>query len=329
MSRVGSATSYKGRVVIYSIVGCPHCLAAKSTLQDLKVPFTDVSVDRFPPHVREWVKEKTGKTSVPQIFFNKIYIGGNKEFQEAVKDESKFQELLEEIQNNEAPDDSDPLLPNPSEAVQASSSLTGEFHCELDEYAAFVHELKESGIVKDRRPGGLKGLCSTKLKDAFTGKEFVDWVMKAKNLDEEKAIEMGQELIARKFGYGVHQEEEFKNDSDAIYQLGSGLTGIALNTDQVNNCAQRKAEDVAEDLRKLILQIFAAFLSPDGKSVNYKGIKESQMFENYKAMARELQRVDLKELSREAKLAFFINIYNALVIHGNIERGTPSNTWQR
>ena len=49
----------------------PHCLQAKSTLQDLKLPFVDVSVDRFPPYVREWVKEKTGKTSVPQIFFNK------------------------------------------------------------------------------------------------------------------------------------------------------------------------------------------------------------------------------------------------------------------
>ena len=32
---------------------------------------------------------------------------------------------------------------------------------------------------------------------------------------------------------------------------------------------------------------------------------------------------------REDKLAFFINIYNALVIHGNIERGTPTNTYQR
>ena len=34
----------KGRIVVYSIVGCPHCLAAKSTLQDLgkSQPFTDL-----------------------------------------------------------------------------------------------------------------------------------------------------------------------------------------------------------------------------------------------------------------------------------------------
>ena len=53
------------------------------------------------------------------------------------------------------------------------------------------------------------------------------------------------------------------------------------------------------------------------------------MFETYKAMARELQRVDLGDLCMRGLLAFFINIYNALVIHGNIERGTPSTTWQR
>ena len=140
---------------------------------------------------------------------------------------------------------------------------------------------------------------------------------------------MGQELIARKFGHGVHEHEEFNDDEKSVYQLIHAQVGGSLNTDQINQCAQRKAEEVAEDLRKLILQIFAAFLSPDGKSVNYKGIKESQMFETYKAMARELQRVDLKELSKEGKLSFFINIYNALVIHGNIERGTPTNTYQR
>ena len=49
----------------------------------------------------------------------------------------------------------------------------------------------------------------------------------------------------------------------------------------------------------------------------------------YKKMTMELQRVDLEKISRDEKLAFFINIYNALVVHGNIEKGIPKNTWQR
>ena len=46
-------------------------------------------------------------------------------------------------------------------------------------------------------------------------------------------------------------------------------------------------------------------------------------------MTLELQRVDLEKISREEKLAFFINIYNALVIHGTVEKGKPTNLWQR
>jgi hypothetical protein len=39
--------------------------------------------------------------------------------------------------------------------------------------------------------------------------------------------------------------------------------------------------------------------------------------------------VKLETLSAAEKLSFFVNVYNALVIHGNIERGTPENLWQR
>ena len=35
------------------------------------------------------------------------------------------------------------------------------------------------------------------------------------------------------------------------------------------------------------------------------------------------------ELIRTDKIAFFINIYNALVIHAHVERGVPTSTYQR
>ena len=65
------------------------------------------------------------------------------------------------------------------------------------------------------------------------------------------------------------------------------------------------------------------------QKVNYPGIAKSKEFEVYKKLALQLVRVDVTSISREEKLAFFINIYNALVIHANIERGPPSNLWQR
>ena len=38
----------QGRIVVYSIVGCPHCMAAKESLRQAHLPFVDVSIDRFP-----------------------------------------------------------------------------------------------------------------------------------------------------------------------------------------------------------------------------------------------------------------------------------------
>lgn len=65
------------------------------------------------------------------------------------------------------------------------------------------------------------------------------------------------------------------------------------------------------------------------QSVDYKGMSSDPVFERYCDLAIQLQRVELLSLSREEKLAFFINIYNALVIHGALRLGAPTNMWQR
>ena len=104
-----------GRITVYSIVGCPHCIAAKTRLKEENLQFFDVSLDKFPDHVRDWVREKTGKTSVPQIFFNSTYIGGNKELQDALNDDEKRKTILEIL--SVEPGDDLPVLPGPGEAL--------------------------------------------------------------------------------------------------------------------------------------------------------------------------------------------------------------------
>ena len=56
---------------------------------------------------------------------------------------------------------------------------------------------------------------------------------------------------------------------------------------------------------------------------------DSAEFKAYIKHTAELQRVKLDGLSREETLAFFINIYNALVIHATVLRGPPANLWER
>lgn len=73
-----------GRVTVYSIQGCPHCLQAKATLGRLEVPVCEVDLGRH-PELRATVKELTGRSTVPQIFFNSVHVGGNDDLQKLVR----------------------------------------------------------------------------------------------------------------------------------------------------------------------------------------------------------------------------------------------------
>ncbi|XP_059198230.1 uncharacterized protein zgc:152951 isoform X2 [Centropristis striata] len=204
-------SSARGRVTVYSIQGCPHCVQAKATLGRLGVPVCDVDVGRH-PELRARVKELTGRSSVPQIFFNNVHVGGNDDLQKLAPEE--LQRLVNLVKKEPLPADAPPL----PEETPAEETTTG--------------------------------------------------------------------------------------DTDGAAELSLLL-------------------------RELILKLFSEHLSADGKSVDYKGMSVNPAFERYCELALQLQRVELLSLSREEKLAFFINIYNALVIHGYLRLGAPTNMWQR
>ena len=65
------------------------------------------------------------------------------------------------------------------------------------------------------------------------------------------------------------------------------------------------------------------------QGVDYQGISTSRKFEEYIRATSELKRVDLSHLSRNEKIAFFCNIYNALVIHAFVVQGPPTNMLKR
>uniref|UniRef100_A0A3Q2Z5Q7 Zgc:152951 n=1 Tax=Hippocampus comes TaxID=109280 RepID=A0A3Q2Z5Q7_HIPCM len=205
--------SDKGRVTIYSIQGCPHCRQAKAFLAPLGIPVCDVDLNEH-PELQAPVKKLTGRVTVPQIFFNSLYIGG----------------------------------------IEKLRKMTPE------ELQKLVKMVKEEPLTADAPP-----------------------------LPE-----------------------------------GKQSPGAALDTD-----SGEKTSELSLLLRELILKLFSEHLSADGKSVDYKGMSANPAFQRYSELAIQLQRVKLLSLSREETLAFFINIYNALVIHGYLRMGAPTNTWQR
>ncbi|XP_071002731.1 uncharacterized protein [Oncorhynchus clarkii lewisi] len=203
-----------GRVTVYSVLGCPHCVQAKTSLGRLGLPVCDVDMGKH-PELRDSVKELTGRSTVPQIFFNSVHIGGNDDLQE--------------------------LLP--------------------EELERLVRLVREEPVLSEALPLPLP--------------------------------------------------EENQSDGPDTAEEADG------------------AAELSAILRNMILKLFSEYLSSDGKCVDYKAMSLSPVFERYCELAVQLQRVELLSLTREEKLAFFINTYNALVIHGNVRMGAPTNTWQR
>ncbi|XP_037089128.1 uncharacterized protein LOC119109561 [Pollicipes pollicipes] len=323
-----AAMMIKGTVVVYSIPACPHCRTAKATLASRGLSYVDVNMEQH-PQLRPWLRETTGKTSVPQIFFNRHYVGGNSDLQKLAEDEDEWSRLVQELEQTELePGDGAPRIPDPEEAATVKSpAAVLPVECEKDELSRLAIDLHDrSNLIMDHRVG-----IFTKVKDSFSGAAFVSWMMKEQASDRENALSMGQQLMDKRFIQAVSGTDggTFDASAKALYRMTEDDHPSALNSGESSGCPPPPAAELAEGLRKLMLSMYADNISDDGKSVNYAGIKASSDWPLYVRMARELQRVDILGLSRPEKLAFFINVYNALVIHGNIATGHPKNVWQR
>ncbi|XP_029967955.1 uncharacterized protein LOC115403242 isoform X1 [Salarias fasciatus] len=316
----------RGRVTIYSIQGCPHCVQAKATLGRLGVPVCDVDIGTH-SELRAKVKELTGRSTVPQIFFNNVHVGGNDELQKLAPEE--LQRLVNLVKDEPLPVDAPPL-PQNTESEDTAGENDGAFNCEQDELAPLVQDIKHGGVIGSQRRG------LTLHRKSFSGSQLVDWLQKEKGMGRAEAFNTGRALLQRKYMVSVHGSgkqdgsfDEEKGAMDTLYRLLEDDPHSALNAGQTASCSPVQASELSLILRELILKLFSEHLSADGKSVDYKGMSASPAFERYCELAIQLQRVELLSLSREEKLAFFINIYNALVIHGYLRLGAPTNMWQR
>ena len=62
-------------VKIYTLSDCPYCVSAKALLARKGVAFEEVGVDGDAA-TRQEIKDRTGATSLPQIFIGEHYVGG-------------------------------------------------------------------------------------------------------------------------------------------------------------------------------------------------------------------------------------------------------------
>ncbi|GAB1604713.1 uncharacterized protein LOC115223425 [Argonauta hians] len=305
-------TELKGRVLVYSINGCLHCIRAKGILNKLELPYVTVNVDNH-THCREWMLANLRKHSVPQIFFNEIHIGGYTELKALTSNEQRLTELIEIVKNNPL---SETALAIP--CPENDDLVSNEINFERDEYVDLVNDLKKSGIISYR----WRGLWN--FKKLFSEKDFLEWVTKSKNTDHQEATRLCRALLNHNFCREV-ENASWPRREGTYYMLLEDISSSALNAKPISFCRATSLDSLGKRLRLQISTIYDSFVSGNGKVVDYKSIENSSEFKQYKKLTLQLQRVQFRYESEDQRLAFFINVYNALVIHGIIHFGPPTN----
>jgi len=116
------------------------------------------------------------------------------------------------VRDNPMPeDDTAPLLPHPSEAMDVSSGVGSSVaDCKPDEFALLVREMRECGIVGVRKTNRVSCCGGKSVKDSFLGKDFVEWCVDKKLMTRDRAIFLGRQLVSRRFAVDVEKEAEFQ-----------------------------------------------------------------------------------------------------------------------
>ena len=64
-----------GRFTIFAIDDCPHCQRTKATFGQYSIPYTEISLSKY-PHRRSDMLSASDALTVPQVFLNETYVGG-------------------------------------------------------------------------------------------------------------------------------------------------------------------------------------------------------------------------------------------------------------
>ena len=69
------------KVTLYSGDSCPFCAAAKALLKTKDVEIEEFDIWKDPAKAKEMLQKTNGARSIPQIFIEDHYIGGNDQLQ--------------------------------------------------------------------------------------------------------------------------------------------------------------------------------------------------------------------------------------------------------
>ncbi|XP_063940753.1 uncharacterized protein LOC108200246 isoform X2 [Daucus carota subsp. sativus] len=303
------ATGFRGRISFFSKSNCRDCTAVRSFFREKNLRYVEINIDVFPRRVKELI-ERTGSSSVPQIFFNEKLLGGLVALN-SLRNSGMLEEKLKELLSEKCPDTA-PEVP--------LYGIDDPEEDRMDEMVGVVRVLRQKMFIQDR-------VMKLKMvRNCFCGAEMVNEILKLyAGLDRLEAVEIGKQLAQKHFIHHVFGENEFE-DGNHYYRFLEHEPFIfrCFNYHgSVNDCEPKTALLISQRLTKLMFAILESYSSDDRQHLNYTAISTSEEFRRYVILVKDLHRIDLFSLSAKERIAFFLNLYNAMVIHAVIKVGHP------
>lgn len=165
----------KGRISFFSRSNCRDCTAVRRFFREKGLKFVEINVDVYPQREKELI-EKTGSSTVPQIFFNEKLFGGLVALN-SLRNSGGFDQRLKEMVGPKCPDDA------PAPPVYGFDDHDDdEVEKPTDEIVSIVRVLRHRLPIQDR-------LMKMKIvKNCFSGGEMVDAIVSHLNCDRIKVL---------------------------------------------------------------------------------------------------------------------------------------------
>ncbi|MBD3307099.1 DUF547 domain-containing protein [candidate division KSB3 bacterium] len=114
----------------------------------------------------------------------------------------------------------------------------------------------------------------------------------------------------------AHDADKKKKDSEARIVLN--LQGIGVS--------DIEPDSILREFYRVIASMFKKYTEPKQHRIHYSQIKKSREYQEYQMATALLQKFDVSYLpTRQDQLAFWLNVYNFLVIDGVIKFGVTTN----
>lgn len=304
----------KGRISFFSRSNCRDCTAVRLFFREKGLKFVEINVDVYPSREKE-LMERTGTSSVPQIFFNEKFFGGLVALN-SLRNSGDFDRRLTEMLGRKCPDDA------PAPPVYGFDDYEEDT---TDEMIAIVRVLRQRLPIQDR-------LMKMKIvNNCFAGAEMLEVMIQHFDCGRKKAIEIGKQLARKHFIHHVFREHDFEagNHFYRFLEHEPFIPRCINFRGSTNDSEPKTAAAVGQRLTKIMSAILESYTSDDRRHVDYMGISNSEEFRRYVNLVQDLHRVDILALSTDEKLAFFLNLYNAMVIHAVIRGGRPNGVIDR